>query len=126
MPWEAHEMSRNIVALLGETKDSLCTASAISAACAEAYNDAVDDMGAAADKAATSMEAMCIDAHEVRGAVFLSCGHTWQAMLSECAKLEATFDNMDLTAARLKELRGEVDQLEYLLRRSPKLARAHQ
>ena len=43
------------------------------------------------------------------------------AMLGECAKLEATFDNMDLTAARIKEIRAEVDVLEYMMKRSTKL-----
>ena len=111
-------MAHNITLLLGETQvppldlttvypaqqpslcqESLCKASEISARCAEAYDQSVDQTGASVDAAVSSMD----------------------AMLAECAKLEATFDNMDLTAARIKEIRAEVDALGYMMKRSPKL-----
>ena len=93
---ETKSMAHNIVNLLTETKERLGTASAISAQCAEAYNDATTDLGDSVDKAVASMD----------------------SMLEECSKLEATFDNMDACAARLKELRAETDAFEAMWKRA--------
>jgi len=96
---EAHVLAKTIAALLSDTQDSLGTASAISAQCAVAYNDSTEQMGQAVDTACASME----------------------AMLGECGKLEGTFEDMDRTAERLKQLRQEVDMLDGMMKRSTKL-----
>ena len=96
---EAQCLAASIAALLAETQDSLGTASAISAQCAQAYDESTGEMGQRVDEACAAME----------------------AMLGECGKLEGTFDSMDQCAARLKQLRGEVDALDAMMKRSTKL-----
>lgn len=93
---DAEELCANLMTLFGEAGSQLHQACHLSRECAECFGATTDKLAVAADQAT----AAC------------------QKMFNTFDQLEGSFDSIDSTHARIKEIRADVEKLDAILKRA--------